>query len=67
MSMLDVAETRKPQDGRINIRVGNRNVDMRVSIMPSIFGEKAVLRILEKSKSLITLDGIGFLGMAKKI
>jgi general secretion pathway protein E len=59
MSMLDVAETRKPQDGRINIRVGNRNVDMRVSIMPSIFGEKAVLRILEKSKSLITLDGIG--------
>ena len=59
MSMLDVAETRKPQDGRINIRVGNRNVDMRVSIMPSIFGEKAVLRILEKSKNLITLDGIG--------
>lgn len=59
MSMLDVAETRKPQDGRINIRVGNRNVDMRVSIMPSIFGEKSVLRILEKSKNLITLDGIG--------
>jgi general secretion pathway protein E len=59
MSMLDVAETRKPQDGRINIRVGNRNVDMRVSIMPSIFGEKAVLRILEKSKNLINLDGIG--------
>ncbi|MDY6820253.1 MAG: GspE/PulE family protein [Deferribacterota bacterium] len=59
MSMLDVAETRKPQDGRINIRVGNRSVDMRVSIMPSIFGEKAVLRILEKSKNLITLDSIG--------
>jgi general secretion pathway protein E len=59
MSLLDVAETRKPQDGRINIRVGNRNVDMRVSIMPSIFGEKSVLRILEKSKSLVTLDSIG--------
>ena len=62
MSMLDVAETRKPQDGRINIKVGNRNVDMRVSVIPSIFGEKAVLRILEKTKSLITLDSIGIPG-----
>ncbi|MGA1863206.1 GspE/PulE family protein [Deferribacter thermophilus] len=59
MSMLDVAETRKPQDGRINIKVGNRGVDMRVSIIPSIRGEKAVLRILEKTKGLITLENIG--------
>jgi len=59
MSMLDVSETRRPQDGRINIKVGNRNVDMRVSVIPSMFGEKAVLRILEKTKSLITLDNIG--------
>jgi len=59
MSMLDVSETRRPQDGRINVKVGNRNVDLRVSIIPSMFGEKAVLRILEKTKSLITLGDIG--------
>ncbi len=59
MAQLDVAENRKPQDGRINIHVGNRDVDIRVSIVPSIYGEKAVLRILEKSKGLVQLDSIG--------
>lgn len=60
MSMLDVAESRKPQDGRINLKIGNRDVDMRVSVVPSIYGEKAVLRILEKSKNLMNLKSIGF-------
>ncbi len=59
MAQLDVAETRKPQDGRINIHVGNRDVDIRVSVVPSIYGEKAVLRILEKSRGLMSLDSIG--------
>ncbi len=59
MSDLDVAETRKPQDGRINLKVGTKNVDIRVSVVPSVTGEKAVLRILEKSKNLLTLDKIG--------
>jgi general secretion pathway protein E len=58
MAMLDVSETRKPQDGRINIKVGNRSVDMRVSTVPSTKGEKAVLRVLEKTKGLIKLDNI---------
>ncbi|MBZ4671827.1 MAG: ral secretion pathway protein [Deferribacteraceae bacterium] len=59
MAMLDVSETRKPQDGRINIKVGNRAVDMRVSTIPSTKGEKVVLRVLEKTKGLISLDNLG--------
>jgi len=59
MAMLDVSETRKPQDGRITIKVGNRSVDMRVSTIPSTKGEKVVLRVLEKTKGLITLDNLG--------
>jgi len=59
MSEMDVAETRKAQDGRINIRIGNRDVDIRVSTIPSVTGEKAVLRILEKSKSLVTIEKTG--------
>ncbi len=60
ISSLDVSENRKPQDGRIHLKIGNRDVDIRTSVMPSAFGEKAVLRILEKSKNLITLENIGF-------
>ena len=59
MAMLDVAENRRPQDGRINLKVGTKVVDIRVSIIPSVTGEKGVLRILERSKSLITLDNVG--------
>jgi general secretion pathway protein E len=59
MAMLDVAESRRPQDGRINLKVGTKTVDIRVSIVPSITGEKGVLRILERSKSLITLEKVG--------
>lgn len=67
MAMLDVSETRKPQDGRINIKVGNREVDMRVSTVPSTKGEKVVLRVLEKTKGLIRLDNLGLpVGFADK-
>ncbi len=59
MAMLDVAENRRPQDGRINLKVGTKVVDIRVSIVPSVTGEKGVLRILERSKSLITLENVG--------
>lgn len=59
ISDLDVAETRKAQDGRINLKIGNRDVDIRVSTIPSVTGEKAVLRILEKSKSLVTIEKTG--------
>lgn len=59
MSDLDVAETRKAQDGRINLKIGSRDVDIRVSTIPSVTGEKAVLRILEKSKSMVSLEKTG--------
>ncbi|GIL06619.1 MAG: type II secretion system ATPase PulE [Betaproteobacteria bacterium] len=65
MSELDIAETRIPQDGRLKIAVRGREVDLRVSVMPSIFGEDAVLRILDKQSLAdrvagLTLAQLGF-------
>src|SRR5262245_2392313 len=58
LSRLDIAERRLPQDGRISIRIENRSIDFRVSTVPAKFGEKIVMRILDKSGSLISLDRI---------
>ena len=60
MSKLDISERRLPQDGRISISVGKRDIDLRVSTLPSSFGERVVLRILEKDKTQINLDQLGF-------
>jgi type IV pilus assembly protein PilB len=65
MSELDIAERRVPQDGRFRVRYKNRYIDFRVSIMPSIHGEDAVLRILDKESMSeqfhnLTLDVVGF-------
>jgi type II secretory ATPase GspE/PulE/Tfp pilus assembly ATPase PilB-like protein len=65
MSELDIAEKRVPQDGRFRLRVRNRTVDFRVSIMPSIHGEDAVIRILDKESlnaafRSLRLDVLGF-------
>jgi general secretion pathway protein E len=67
MSELDIAERRVPQDGRFKARRNGRDIDFRVSVMPSVFGEDAVLRILDKqslSDQLrgLTLDQLGFRG-----
>ncbi len=62
IASLDVAETRRTQDGRINLKIGNRNIDIRVSCMPSVNGEKAVLRILERSTEFATLNQVGLEG-----
>ena len=62
IGQLDVAETRRSQDGRINLKIGNRVIDIRVSTMPSINGEKAVLRILERSSDFTSLQQIGLDG-----
>jgi general secretion pathway protein E len=59
MSGLDIAERRLPQDGRIRLRVAGRDVDVRVSIVPTIFGERAVLRLLDHSVRQLTLDRLG--------
>ncbi len=66
MAELDIAERRMPQDGRFKVLAQGREIDFRVSIMPSIFGEDAVLRILDKQsltdhvKGLESLDALGF-------
>ncbi len=60
MSKLDVTETRKPQDGRIKMLIDNREIDFRVSILPVVYGEKAVLRILDSSALCLDLSKLGF-------
>jgi len=60
MSNLDISERRVPQDGRIKLRFGAREIDFRVSILPTIFGEKAVLRILDKESLQLDLTKLGF-------
>lgn len=59
MAKLDIAEKRLPQDGRISLRIGGRAVDLRVSTMPSSFGERVVLRLLDKQSSGISLANLG--------
>lgn len=60
MAKLDIAESRLPQDGRIKIKVGAGEVDFRVSTMPCLFGEKAVLRLLAKGNLNWSLSKLGF-------
>jgi type II secretory ATPase GspE/PulE/Tfp pilus assembly ATPase PilB-like protein len=65
MSELDIAERRVPQDGRFRVRYAGRSIDFRVSIMPTIYGENAVLRVLDKESMSekfrkLTLDVVGF-------
>ena len=57
---MDIAERRLPQDGRFGMLVGSRNIDLRVSTFPSIYGENLVIRILDRSGKLIKLNELGF-------
>ncbi len=59
MAGLNIAEKRVPQDGRIEIRVGDKNIDIRVSTLPTVYGERAVLRLLDKSSRLFELHELG--------
>lgn len=59
MSRLNIAEKRLPQDGRINVRVQGREVDVRVSIIPMLHGEGVVLRLLDKERMVFNLRGVG--------
>ena len=61
MADLDIAERRVPQDGRVSMRVGVRPIDLRVATLPSMYGEKVVMRILDKSAGVVSLDDLGFL------
>lgn len=60
MADLNIAERRVPQDGRISLRVANRPIDLRAATLPGIFGEKVVLRILDKSAGVASLGDLGF-------
>ncbi len=59
MADLDIAERRLPQDGRIRLNVGGHPVDLRVSVLPTMFGESVVMRVLDRSVVMLELDNIG--------
>jgi type IV pilus assembly protein PilB len=60
MADLNIAEKRVPQDGRISMRVGGKQLDLRVATLPTVFGEKVVIRVLDKSNALLRLEDLGF-------
>jgi general secretion pathway protein E len=62
MAELDIAEKRLPQDGRISLRIGGRAIDVRVSTLPNAYGERAVLRLLDKGQSKFSLESLGMDG-----
>jgi general secretion pathway protein E len=62
MADLDIAEKRLPQDGRISLRIGTRAIDVRVSTLPNAHGERAVLRLLDKSGAKLNLEAVGMEG-----
>jgi type II secretion system protein E len=66
MARLNIAEKRLPQDGRIKMRVNNREIDVRVSIIPMIHGEGIVMRLLDKSRMVFNLKNVGMLDEANK-
>lgn len=60
MAKLDIAERRRPQDGRFTVKMEGREIDVRVSCMPTIYGENVVMRLLDKATALLGLDQLGF-------
>jgi type IV pilus assembly protein PilB len=61
MADINIAERRVPQDGRITMRVGGRTIDLRVATLPTVYGEKVVMRILDKGNAVLRLTELGFL------
>jgi type IV pilus assembly protein PilB len=66
MADLDISERRLPQDGRIKVKLGERTIDLRVSVLPTIFGEKIVMRILDPKSLMVDLTRLGFPELALK-
>jgi type IV pilus assembly protein PilB len=66
MADLDIAERRVPQDGRIGLMVGGKPIDMRVATLPTVYGEKVVMRLLDKSNVMLDLEDLGFAEKALK-
>ena len=61
MAEMNIAEKRVPQDGRISMRVGGKQLDLRVATLPTVYGEKVVIRVLDKSNALLRLEDLGFM------
>ena len=61
MADLNIAEKRIPQDGRISMKVGGKALDLRVATLPTVFGEKVVIRVLDKTNALLRLEDLGFM------
>src|SRR5438309_3101877 len=61
MAEMDIAERRLPQDGRIALKVESREIDLRVSTIPTVHGEKVVMRILDKSQTLVSIEKVGLI------
>lgn len=66
MTELDIANRHSPQDGHTTVRVGNRKVDIRLSVIPTVFGERVVLRLLDQSQTRLSLDEVGMLPAMQK-
>jgi type IV pilus assembly protein PilB len=64
MGDLNIAEKRIPQDGRVSLRINNRSLDLRLATLPTVHGEKIVIRILDKTNALLALSELGFLPQA---
>ena len=62
MSGMDISEHRVPQDGRFNVRVKDKDIDMRVNTLPTVYGEKIVMRLLDKSGGRVTKEAVGLTG-----
>lgn len=61
MADINIAERRIPQDGRISVTMGGKGIDLRVATLPTVYGEKVVMRILDKTQAMLSLDDLGFL------
>jgi type IV pilus assembly protein PilB len=61
MADINIAERRLPQDGRITMKVNGRGIDLRVATLPTVYGEKVVMRILDKGQAVLNLEDLGFL------
>ncbi|MCP5972678.1 Flp pilus assembly complex ATPase component TadA, partial [Klebsiella pneumoniae] len=60
ISRLDIAEKRVPQDGRMKLKFGSKSIDFRVSTLPTLFGEKIVIRILDPSSAKLGIEALGY-------
>ncbi len=67
MTELDIANRHSPQDGHTSVRVGSRKIDIRLSVIPNVYGERLVLRLLDQSQTKLSLDQVGMTGEQQRV